>query len=68
MRTIKELLNLSGEIGALTVSEFRAKPGEVFAQVELGKCFLITKSGRDIARLVPVKPLAKKKLSELEGK
>ncbi len=35
----------------ITISELRSKPGEVFAQVAMGKVFTISKCGKPIAEI-----------------
>lgn len=53
MKTIAQIVSLEGQTEEITISELRSKPGEIFAQVALGKCFSISKSGVIIARITP---------------
>ena len=56
MKTIAETVSLEGQREEITISELRSKPGEVFAQVALGKVFAITKLGRVIAEIKSPEP------------
>ncbi len=50
MKTLKqEVESLSGREEIITVSELRARPGDVLSQVDLGKTFKVTRCGRVIA-------------------
>lgn len=51
MKTIAQTISLKGQSEEITISELRSKPGEVFAQVEMGKEFTITKSGKVVAEI-----------------
>lgn len=51
MKTIADTVSLSGQSETITISDLRSKPGEVFAQVALGKEFTITKSGKPVAEI-----------------
>lgn len=51
MKTIAETISMDGQREEITISELRSKPGEVFAQVDLGKVFTVTKSGKVIAEI-----------------
>lgn len=51
MKTIAEQLSLHGQNEEITATQFRAMPGEVLKQVELGKRFIITRNGKQMAVL-----------------
>lgn len=51
MKTIADQVSLVGHSESITISELRAKPGEVFAQVALGKSFTISKNGKVMAEI-----------------
>lgn len=42
-------MTLKNKLEEITVSEFRKQPGEVFAQVGMGKTFVVTKNGSAVA-------------------
>lgn len=44
---------LNGQKETITISEFRSRPGEVFAQVAAGKVFEVQKQGTTIAIIGP---------------
>lgn len=54
MKTIKESVSLKGQLEEITMTELRARPGQVIDSVELGKTFTISKAGRVIAVIAPV--------------
>lgn len=56
MKRLSELNLLSGQSETITVSEFRQAPGDVLAQVQMGKSFRITKNGKRVADLTPPDP------------
>jgi antitoxin (DNA-binding transcriptional repressor) of toxin-antitoxin stability system len=60
MRRLKQEASLIGQFESITVSELRQRPGEILTCVELGKTFLITRQGREIAvlSLVPGQTLS----------
>ncbi len=49
MKMLKDEVSLIGKVEQITLMDLRKQPGEVFASVELGKIFVITKSGKPIA-------------------
>lgn len=51
MKTIVQLVSLSGQSEEITISKLRSNPGEVFTQVELGKEFTISKNGKIVAEI-----------------
>lgn len=51
MKTIADQLSLKRKLEEITLTEFRIQPGEVIAQVILGKTFIITKTGKPVAVL-----------------
>ncbi len=53
MKTLKEQIDLLGEIEVITVTELRSRPGECLTQVSLGKTFCITRNGKPVAFLAP---------------
>lgn len=53
MKAVREQVSLAGSFEEITVSDFRASPGEAFASVALGKTFLLTKNGKAVAVLSP---------------
>lgn len=58
IKKVSQLLKLKGQLEHISVSEFRANPGEIFQQVEAGKVFVIEKNGKVIAQICPAKPVA----------
>lgn len=44
-------VTLAADIEKITMSDLRNLPGDVLAQVQLGKTFIITKNGKEIAVL-----------------
>ena len=53
MKKLADLISLSGEVETISITEFRAQPGECLDQVVLGKSFCVTRQGRIVAFLVP---------------
>lgn len=51
MKTLVQTVSLKGQTEEITLSDLRSKPGEVFAQVELGKEFTVSKNGRVVAEI-----------------
>jgi len=56
MKTLAQSLKakkvtMRDDIEIITMSELRNLPGDVLAQVQLGKTFIITKNGKEIAVL-----------------
>ncbi len=49
MRRLKDEVSLVGKREQITIMDLRKQPGEVFASVELGKVFMVTKNGKPIA-------------------
>ncbi len=54
MRSLKDQIDLSGELEAISATELRARPGDCLTQVSLGKSFAITRNNTVIAFLVPL--------------
>lgn len=65
LKTIKQETSLVGKFETISVSDFRNRPGEVFASVDLGKTFLVTKLGKPIA--VISKPPGESLTMEIES-
>ena len=40
---------LVGELEVMTLTDFRRGPGDVIAQVQMGKVFVLTKQGKPVA-------------------
>lgn len=55
MKRLSSLRLLKGQSETITVSDLRAAPGDVLAQVQQGKTFSITKQGKVVASLAPMK-------------
>jgi prevent-host-death family protein len=51
MKKISQLVSLKQEIEHMSMSDLRANPGEVIESVRLGKTFIVSKAGRQIAVL-----------------
>lgn len=51
---LTDLVNLSGQVETITLSDFRSRPGDIITQVQMGKTFTITKAGKKAAVLSPV--------------
>jgi antitoxin (DNA-binding transcriptional repressor) of toxin-antitoxin stability system len=49
MKQLSEQVSLERKLEEITISEFRKQPGEVMAQIALGKTFVITKGGKYVA-------------------
>ncbi len=59
MKTLQQLVgSLQGQSETITASELRARPGDVLAQVSLGKTFNISRCGKVIAVLSKPEPNA----------
>jgi antitoxin (DNA-binding transcriptional repressor) of toxin-antitoxin stability system len=54
MKQLAEQVSLANKLERITISEFRKQPGEVLAQVALGKTFLVSKAGKPVAVLSKV--------------
>lgn len=55
MKVMSEEVSLHGKSEEITISELRNRPGDVFQQVSLGKQFIVTKNGEQIALICPPK-------------
>ena len=55
---LRKMNLLEGEEETITSMEFRASPGEVLSQVELGKRYLITRYGKIVAEIRRPEPTA----------
>ena len=62
---LKDMNLLSGQVEKITMSDLRSRPGDVIAQVEMGKTFTIMKRGVAVAMLSQVEPNALQLGSEL---
>lgn len=51
MKTIAQSVSLKGQTEEISISDLRSKPGEVFAQVALGKSFTVSKCGKVVAKI-----------------
>lgn len=51
MKTINEEIDLSDKLEIITMMDLRKNPGEIIAQVALGKTFIITKAGKQMGVL-----------------
>lgn len=51
MKKLKDCVSLKGQMDTITVDEFRRNPGDVFAQVAMGKIFVISRYGKAVAVL-----------------
>lgn len=51
MKHLQREASLQGKCELISITELRARPGDVLAQVELEKTFVITRQGREIAVL-----------------
>ena len=49
MKSLAQEVKLDNKIEAISISDLRARPGDVFTQVELGKVFIITRQGVEVA-------------------
>ena len=49
---------LKDTVGKISMMEFRKNPGDVINQVQMGKTFIITRSGKSVATLAPLEPTA----------
>ena len=64
MKRLKDEISLSG-VERITMTELRKCPGEIFTRVNLGKNFVITKSGKDVA--IISKPPGRKLLMSFDS-
>lgn len=53
MKTLKQQVSMAGQSETISLYDLRCSPGLVFAQVELGKEFKITRRGKVIAEIKP---------------
>lgn len=53
MKRLKDEISLKGKSESISISEFRAQPGSVLQQVELGKRFDVTRQGKIVATISP---------------
>jgi hypothetical protein len=51
MKALFEMPLLEGQTEEISMTELRANPGDVFAQVQMGKSFTIAKNGTVIAEI-----------------
>ena len=51
MKRLAEEVSLAGIVDSISMMQFRRTPGEIIRAVELGKTFVITRSGKEIAVL-----------------
>lgn len=51
MKKIKDEVSMAGSIENISISELRKSPGEVLKSVELGKTYVICRSGKPVAVL-----------------
>ena len=58
MKRLHDLNLLAGQSETITVTDFRQGPGDVLAQVQMGKSSRITKNGKVVAELTPPEPSA----------
>lgn len=59
MKKLTDMGFLEGEVETITMVDLRRQPGEVFAQAELGKTFIITRAGKPVVQLkkIPEPPV-----------
>lgn len=65
MKTISETVSLEGQKEEISISELRSKPGEVFAQVSMGKEFTVSKCGKPVATIKKHEPFDMRALAIL---
>jgi len=58
IQRLSEMQFLKGSEVELTLMEFRRRPGDIIAQVQLGRTFRLTKNGRVVAVLTAPEPTA----------
>ena len=51
----------------ITMTQFKARPGECIYEIEHGQSFLISKHGKIVAKLTPVDEKKLPTVTELEG-
>jgi hypothetical protein len=54
MKRLSQEISLKGKCEEISLTEFRASPGAVLSMVELGKTFILTRNGQQIAVLSQV--------------
>jgi len=54
MKTLADQISLKRKLDEITMTDLREQPGDVIAQVVLGKTFVIKKTGKPIAVLSPL--------------
>lgn len=68
MKTLSEQINLTNTLQEIALSDLRAKPGDVFEQVKVGACFIITKHGHVVGAIVPLNRTDLTKVVNPDGK
>lgn len=58
MKHLTDMNLFDGEMEEITMMQLRKAPGDIFAQVQMGKKFILTKSGKPIAELSQIEPTA----------
>lgn len=58
MKKITDMKLLAGTTGEVSMTEFRARPGDCIDQVQMGKTLTITKAGKVVAVLSQPEPSA----------
>jgi len=49
MKRLAQEVSLHGKFEQITITELRARPGEVLSSIELGKTYLVTRQGKAVA-------------------
>ena len=58
MTRLTDMDLLAGQVEEITLTDLRRCPGDVFAQVQMGKVFTVTKNGKAIAVVSQPEPNA----------
>jgi antitoxin (DNA-binding transcriptional repressor) of toxin-antitoxin stability system len=58
VKRVADMKLLSGAAETITLMDFRKAPGDVIAQVRMGKTFTLTKNGKPVATLSKPEPTA----------
>ena len=58
LKRLTDMKLLAGKTERICMTELRQRPGDVIDQVQMGKTFVITKQGKEVAVLSPPEPNA----------
>jgi len=56
MKRLTDMSLLAGQVEEISMTELRSRPGDIIAQVQMGKTFKVTKNGATVAVLAAPEP------------